>query len=154
MFLILLVSAAMAVVANTLHPRRIPWAEDWSYHVEAKARKRQIDVLPLSVALDYQRSGERSFVDARPAEEYEKGHIPTAVSLPFRQLDEKFEVLEGLLMAERPLVVYCSNRVCDDALMLAFELQDMGVSNLSLYVDGFDLWKSSGSPVATGAKDQ
>ena len=37
--IILLASGVAAVVANSVHPRRIPWVQDWSRYVEAKEAK-------------------------------------------------------------------------------------------------------------------
>ena len=43
-------------------------------------------------------------VEALPAQEYEEGHIPGAISLPLKQLtDERASVLDR----DRPVVVYC-----------------------------------------------
>ena len=43
-------------------------------------------------------------VEALPAEEYEEGHLPGAVSLPLKRLTpERAEVLDR----GRPVVVYC-----------------------------------------------
>ncbi|MCK4564114.1 MAG: rhodanese-like domain-containing protein, partial [Verrucomicrobia bacterium] len=74
--ILLLLSAVAAVVANSVCPGRIPWVQDWSRHVEAKAAKQNIKVIPLSVALKKFKSGDPIFVDARPADEFAQGHIP------------------------------------------------------------------------------
>ncbi|VGO21410.1 rhodanese-like domain-containing protein [Pontiella sulfatireligans] len=145
--IILLVSGVLAVVANSVHPRKIPWVQDWSRHVEAKATKQKIKVIPLSVALEKFQTLESIFIDARSAEEFEQGHIPRAASIPFESLDEYFPILGGLIDSGRELILYCKTRECDDALMLAIELQKMGASNLVLYVDGFELWEKHGGEV-------
>jgi rhodanese-related sulfurtransferase len=153
--IILLASAVVAVVANRLHPQRIPWVQDWSRQVEAQAVKQDIKVIPLTVALGKLRSGESIFVDARSGDHFAQGHIPGAVSVPFDRFDELFSVLVDLIDSGRELVVYCRNRECDDALLLAIELRAMGCSNAVLYIDGFDFWKEHGgvtssSPVDSG----
>ena len=137
----------MAGVANLVHPHRIPWVQDWSNYVEAKAVQAGIEVIPLGLALSLHEAGEHWFVDARSAMEFEKGHIPKALCLPFEDLDNQFQALEQVLESDVPLVVYCTHRECDDALLLAIELRDMGRSNLLYYVDGFELWEESGCPV-------
>jgi rhodanese-related sulfurtransferase len=43
-------------------------------------------------------------VEALPAENYEKGHLPGAISLPLRQLDAD---TANVLDRQRPVVVYC-----------------------------------------------
>ncbi len=141
------VGAAAALLANTFLPHRIPWVQDWSHHIEAKAARQKIGIVPLGAALALHQTESHRFVDARPAEEYAKGHIPGALSLPFQTLDDHFETAESLLDSETPLVVYCGNRDCDDALLLAIELQNMGATHLTLYIDGFELWKKHGGAV-------
>jgi rhodanese-related sulfurtransferase len=147
MLLILLVSGLLAGIANLVHPCRIPWIQDWENYVEARAVQADIEVIPLSLALSMYHAESHLFVDARPAMEYGKMHIPKAVSLPFEDMDTHLAALERVLDPEIPLIVYCSNRECDDALLLAMELRAMGQSNLLYYVDGFELWEESGCPV-------
>ena len=144
---LLLASAVAAVVANSVHPRRIAWVQDWSRQVEAKAAQRRIKVVPLSVARQKLQSGDVVFIDARSATEFELGHIPGAVSIPFPSFEEKFAEIGTLLDSGQELVVYCKNRECDDSLLLATELQAMGCSNLVLYIDGFELWQKHGEVV-------
>lgn len=145
--IILLLSGVVSLVANSVHPRKIPWVQDWSNHVEAKAKKLQIKVIPLSGALKKLQTQDVTFVDARPADEFEEGHIPGAVSIPFQSLMEHFPTAGSLIDSGRELVVYCKNSECDDSLMLAKELQAMGAKSLTLYVDGFELWEKHGGEV-------
>jgi rhodanese-related sulfurtransferase len=145
--IIVLASAVAAIVANSVHPRRIPWVQNWSGQVEARAIEQDIQVIPLIDALGKFSSTEVLFVDARPADHFARGHIPGAVSVPFEQFDALFPVIVDLIDSGRELVVYCTDRECDDALLLAIELQAMGCTNLVLYVDGFEWWKKHGGSV-------
>ncbi|MDF7823127.1 rhodanese-like domain-containing protein [Pontiellaceae bacterium B12227] len=147
--IILLVSGMLALVANLVHPRRIPWVQSWSNHVEAKARKAEIRVIPFSVALQKFQTSEVVFMDARPAGEFEAGHISGAVSMPFQSLEEQFPMIGNLINSGKELVVYCSNRECDDSLVLATELKAMGAENLTLYIDGFEVWQKYGGATAS-----
>ena len=141
---LLLLAGVLAVGINLFHPRRIPWTQDWSNIVEAKAQKAGIRVIPLSLALQIQQKNGAIFIDARPSDEFAGGHIPHAHSLPFQALDDHFEEIGTLIDTHKPLIVYCTNRDCDDALLLAIELQAMGAENLQLYIDGFEVWKRYG----------
>lgn len=143
----MLTSGLLAGAANLVHPLRIPWIQDWASYVEAKAIQAGIEAIPLGLALSLHQEGYHLFVDARSTMEYRKGYVPSAVSLPFEALDEQLQVLSQILSSEDPVVVYCRNRECDDALLLAIELRDMGKSNLLYYVDGFELWEESGCPI-------
>lgn len=144
---ILLASGVLAGVANSVHPRRIPWVQNWSRQVEARARQQKIQAIPLSVALEKFQSGRSVFVDARSPESFAQGHIAGAVSIPFESVDEKFTILAELIDSGNELVIYCTNRACDDALLLAAELQSMGCSNMVLYIDGYELWEKHGGGV-------
>jgi len=144
---ILLASAVLAVVVNSVHPRKIPWVQNWSRQVEARARQQKIKIIPLSVALGKFQSGNTVFVDARSSREFARGHIAGAVSIPFEAVHETFAILAELIGAGDELVIYCTNRECDDALLLASELRSMGCSNLVLYIDGFDMWQKHGGEV-------
>jgi rhodanese-related sulfurtransferase len=147
--IILLISGVAAWVANSVHPRKIPWVQDWSIQVEAKAAKQKIKVIPLSVALEKFKALESIFIDARPPAAFEKGHVPRAVSIPFQSLEDHLSILMSLIDSDLELVVYCKNRTCDDALLLASELQAMGASHLVLYIDGFDAWKKYGGATSS-----
>ncbi|MDZ8118627.1 rhodanese-like domain-containing protein [Pontiella agarivorans] len=145
--LILLVSGFLALTANLIHPRRIPWVQSWSDQVEAKAKNAGIRVIPFSVALEKFQSPEVLFIDARRLEAFEDGHIPAAVSLPFESLEDQFPRIGNLLDSGNELIVYCANRDCDDAFLLAAELQAMGAENLLLFIDGFEAWAAYGGAV-------
>jgi len=139
--------ALLGGVVNLARMDGILWVQDWGNYVEAKAAEVGVDVIPLSVAFSFHEAGEHLFVDARSAEKFGEGYIAKAISLPFEELDERFEALDQILSSELSAIVYCTNRECDDALLLAVELRDMGKSNLLYYVDGFELWEESGCPV-------
>ncbi|MGH3286708.1 MAG: rhodanese-like domain-containing protein [Streptosporangiaceae bacterium] len=46
-------------------------------------------------------------VDVLPAEEYAEAHLPAAVSLPLKKLDDGLEQLDR----SRPVIVYCHDTV-------------------------------------------
>jgi thiosulfate/3-mercaptopyruvate sulfurtransferase len=89
-------------------------------------------------------------VDVRKAEDYQREHIPTAVSLPLAQLlakdspSEVLEVLENLGISDKmPVVVY------DDtfgalAARVVWTFQYVGHDNTALLEMTFSQWKNSG----------
>ena len=44
-------------------------------------------------------------VEVLPAEEYEWAHLPGALSLPLKELDERWEQLDR----SRPVIAYCND---------------------------------------------
>ncbi|HZJ49648.1 MAG TPA: metalloregulator ArsR/SmtB family transcription factor [Actinomycetota bacterium] len=94
-------------------------------------------------------SGEVVVLDVRPAEEYEAGHIPGAISVPFPELENRLaELPEG---AE--VVAYCRGPYCVLAPEAIVRLRANGFTARRLE-DGFPEWKRAGLPVATGPKER
>ncbi|QBG48640.1 rhodanese-like domain-containing protein [Verrucomicrobia bacterium S94] len=144
---ILLMSGFLAFAANSVHPRKLPWVQNWSDQVEAKAKKAGLRVIPFSTALKKFRFSEALFIDARLRKTFEERHIPGALSIPFESLEDQFSAIGDLLDSGNELIVYCTNRNCDDALLLAIELKAMGAEDLSLFIDGFEVWETYGGSV-------
>ena len=135
---------------NGVHPRRIPWVQDWSRQVEAKAVAERFRIISLAGARDKLKQGGSLFVDARPSDEFAAGHIAGAESIPFKEFEAHFSTLENWVVWDKELVIYCSSRDCDDALQLALTLREMGATHLILFIDGFALWEKAGAPVEAG----
>ncbi|MCC5915409.1 MAG: ArsR family transcriptional regulator [Balneolaceae bacterium] len=82
-------------------------------------------------------------LDVRPREEYESGHINTALSIPQNELIQKMKELPS----DKEIVAYCRGPFCamaDDAVLM---LQDHGYQASKLDA-GFPDWKEAGHPVA------
>jgi rhodanese-related sulfurtransferase len=144
--MILLASGLLAVAANLIHPRRISWIQDWSNQVETRAGELDVKLVSLAVAMEMFQAADTAFVDARPRADYITGHIPGAVSIPFERLDDLFPQLAQLIGSGDALVVYCSSRICDDALLLAGEINALG-GDAVLFIDGYDGWLKVGGEV-------
>jgi len=85
--------------------------------------------------------------DARLESEYDVAHIPGALSFPYAQRDADFKEWASILNSEQKVIVYCSGKLCDDGLHLAFFLRDMGIKQVALFVDGLEGWKKAGLAV-------
>jgi rhodanese-related sulfurtransferase len=79
-------------------------------------------------------------VDVRAAEDYAKGHIPGAVSLPGPQ----WENPQGLAR-DKTNVLYCYSQVCHLAANAALSLTARGYPVMELE-GGFEGWKNNGLP--------
>ncbi len=87
-------------------------------------------------------------LDARTVEDFERGHIPGAVSLPISRFNEFFPNRQMRLQAARMLVVYCSGWTCSDSQELALRLFQKGLKALLLYKGGMEDWLEKGNGVA------
>ncbi|MCG8635063.1 MAG: rhodanese-like domain-containing protein [Desulfobacterales bacterium] len=95
-------------------------------------------------------------VDARPKKpKYDKGHIPTAISIPF----SKFDALKGKLPRElsTPIIFYCGGLKCKLSHKSAAKAIAMGYKNVSVFTTGYPAWKkqfgTGGEAVAVKAGD-
>lgn len=94
------------------------------------------------------RDGEVTLIDVRPAEEFEAGHIPGALSVPIDQLKRG----RVDLPKAREIVAYCRGRYCMYAVEAVALLRKRGYRARRLE-DGLPAWRSHGRrPVATGGK--
>lgn len=83
------------------------------------------------------------FVDVRPAEEYAKGHIPQARSLPLDQIDGRAQTLPK----NKPLIVVCATG--RQAGAAATQLKAKGLENVVTLNGGMAAWQQAGLPVTT-----
>jgi len=140
---LLLISCILGVLANTLLPMRIPWVEDWSHYVEARAYREHLALAPFEQAREFADSGSHIIFDARSLADYEEGHLPGAMPLPFEEVNEQFIQYQDILFPEQPIMTYCSGKDCDDALELGIYLRKQGFTNLVLYLGGWDEWQQA-----------
>lgn len=111
------------------------------------AKKMEFTTGPVELEREI-KGGDVVVVDVRAAEDYAKGHIPGAVSLP----EDRWERPEGL-DRQRVNVLYCYSQVCHLAARAAVELSSQGYPVRELE-GGFEGWKQNELPVegSTGAK--
>jgi len=106
--------------------------------VSADYMKQQID-----------KKADMTVVDARPKrKKYDKGHIPTAISIP----DSQFDKLQARLPQDKTklLVFYCGGFKCKLSHKSAAKAMAMGYTNVKVFAAGYPAWKSlvaSSAPV-------
>jgi len=92
-------------------------------------------------------------VDARPQKtKFDKGHIPTAINIPYSQ----FEALKGKLPRdlETPIIFYCGGLKCKLSHKAAAKALVMGYKNVSVFTRGYPNWKKmfGADPAAVAVK--
>jgi molybdopterin/thiamine biosynthesis adenylyltransferase/rhodanese-related sulfurtransferase len=85
------------------------------------------------------------FVDVRPPDEWQEGHIPGAILAPRNNLESRFEAL--VPDRERELVVYCGSGT--RSVFATRTLQELGYENVANLAGGFSEWKRNGYEFAT-----
>jgi rhodanese-related sulfurtransferase len=101
---------------------------------------------PFEVSLAQEKSWGTAvlWVDARPTEEYEKAHIPGALSLN----EDNWNGLLPPLLAEwspdRKVVVYCSRKSCNASHDVAERLRnEAGLKNVYVLPGGWEEWEEN-----------
>jgi len=85
-------------------------------------------------------------IDARPAEEYKKGHIKGARNIPGLEAEDHFAELAQLPM-DTLVIIYCNNPDCHLGRSLADFMNVMEFKKLYLYDEGWDGWLMAKMPV-------
>ncbi len=164
--LITVVAIFIGLVVNSFHPRKV------SLGVKRPALKYAADSLfaeelpPMNIAdqkdpvtLSPKKSLEPIIVhagqvrqlvsqrqaillDARTPAEYEAGHLPGAMLLPFDLLYD-YEQQLNELPRDKWLICYCDGPPCDLGELLAKELKLRSFHQVAVYQDGLNDWKKA-----------
>lgn len=101
-------------------------------------RKMTYTLGPVEVQYYQEENVPMNIIDVRRTQDYEKGHVPGAISLP----EEKWETLKGL-SKEKPNIVYCYSVVCHLAAKACAYFAGQGFSVMEMD-GGFLSWKENG----------
>jgi rhodanese-related sulfurtransferase len=85
--------------------------------------------------------GRAQLVDVRSATDYEKEHLPCALSLPLESLTS---VTAMILKKDQPVIVYSSDSQCDLSARAAWRLENMGFYEVYRYAPGKADWLAAG----------
>jgi rhodanese-related sulfurtransferase len=103
-------------------------------------------VVDNAYALEGRRDMPFTIIDARSKEEYGHAHIASAISIPEKDFDKSTDLLpkdKGVL-----LVVYCDGMKSGMSRRWADKAKAAGYMNISIYSEGFPVWKERHMPIA------
>jgi rhodanese-related sulfurtransferase len=85
-------------------------------------------------------------IETRTKEEYDEAHIFSAISIP----EKDFDKLIYLLPKDKAmlLVVYCNDSEIETIKKWADKAVDAGYINITIYSEGFHVWKTNEMPIA------
>lgn len=101
-------------------------------------------VITATELAEMRRRGDVVLIDVRPAEEYDHGHLPDALSLPIEELEARL----GELPPDRRIVAYCRGSYClfaHDAVAL---LRERGFDAYRLGDGWVEWWAEHRRPTA------
>lgn len=93
------------------------------------------------------REGEVTIIDVRPAEEFEAGHIPGAISMPLGELRQRIRELPR----RRDVVAYCRGPYCVYSVEAVELLRQHGY-RARRAADGLPDWRARGWSVSRGSR--
>ncbi len=80
------------------------------------------------------------FIDARPTEDYDYGHINGAINIPYDYLDDTWYAFIDSLDHSRAYVVYCGGSECEASLNLGRYMSDQGFKHINVFFGGWSEW--------------
>ena len=92
------------------------------------------------------RRGDVVILDVRPEDEYGLGHLPGALNIPLRQLEQRIAELPR----EQEIIAYCRGPYCVLSFEAVAELRTRGFKVRRLE-NGFPEWKAAGLPIEVAA---
>jgi rhodanese-related sulfurtransferase len=140
--MILLIATAIGMGFNHFRTNRLPLVCNWSDQQEQDK-----STISITEAARLFQENKAVFLDARPVEFYDKGHIQGALSLPWQMVDEKCMDVMDKIPLDCTIITYCDGPACDLSHMLAQFMKDMGFEDVRVLVNGWTLWKQRKLPV-------
>jgi CRP-like cAMP-binding protein/rhodanese-related sulfurtransferase len=134
------VSVLFAFVFNQTNPNGIPF-------IQNLPSSESIPTISLSAAAEELQKGEAVFVDAMPANFYDKEHIKGSVNMPLPVFDLVYMMSFGGEDKARKIVVYGRTVSKFYDLEVADKLIVRGYKNIRILDGGLSQWKKKGYPV-------
>ncbi len=149
---IIALGALVGIVNNIFSPKNIPLVGQWNktYGVPSAGGEHAATYGNVEINLEQAEHLYEEgvlFLDTRPYEGYEAGHIPGARSVPEDRIDEGVAGFTGMLEHGRKLVTYCQGLECDEAHLLARALREAGFKEVYVFAGGLREWEKAGNPV-------
>jgi len=112
------------------------------YRNDASWQQRPVDAALVSVAQAKGWGDAALWIDARPEEEFARGHVPGAMPLNEDQWNAQLPALLAAWSPERKLVVYCSRQSCDASHAVAERLRNEAeLKNVFVLEGGWEEWQ-------------
>jgi rhodanese-related sulfurtransferase/DNA-binding MarR family transcriptional regulator len=106
----------------------------------------QLEPVAATELLTRLHDGSVVLLDVRPEDEYGLGHLPGALNIPLRQLEQRLAELPR----KQEIVAYCRGPYCVLSFEAVAALRAHGFS-VRRFEDGFPEWKAAGLPIEKAA---
>ncbi len=115
----------------------------------AKEPAISIETITLAMTLRFFHNPEVVFLDVRPSQFYDYGHIERARNLPGETLTQLPERQLALWKEAPAVIIYCNGVLdCGAGFLAARELMKRGLDNVKIYAEGWPEWRSCRLPIS------
>ncbi|MDD3807681.1 MAG: rhodanese-like domain-containing protein [Candidatus Marinimicrobia bacterium] len=89
-------------------------------------------------------------IDTRSKKEFQDGHIPKAINIPYEERKAYFPLLEQMDTVQR-IITYCEGGSCMTSMALAEELMYI-FPDVYVFLGGWNAWIEGNNPIEKGMK--
>ena len=136
---VILVSVFLSLVVNGLRPQGIRFSSSiqGSYETGGIEIIKEISIEDAIVKF---KGSMALFIDARASDDFARGHIKGALSLPEQQYDEWLDDFISKTDLDMEIITYCDGMHCQQAKNLAEKLSFAGFKNVYYMTNGWSKW--------------
>ena len=152
-FEVLIIAFAAVLIAftvNRLRPDGLPLFSE--KNINSHSERISLEEISITEAIKRFHTGDTLFVDARPASDFNSGHINGAINLTDTYMDEWIDDFLANTSPDTLIIVYCDGLRCSLGRDLAEQFRLLGYTKAYYLKDGWSQWKKHGMP--TNSIDQ
>lgn len=118
-----------------------PSSDDEKLLLARKELNKEIPLIKFEDVKIIFEENSKIFIDARNADEFEKGHMEEAINLPQYSLDKFLPEFLQKYNVQTPFVIYCGGLDCSASIQLANQLFEKGYRDIAVYGGGWKEWQ-------------
>ena len=141
---VLLVSTALAFAVNAIRPLPLSLVMPFPPEYQCSTIPQAGRPMKIEQALKMFDRADVIFVDARPPQAFQKGHIEKARNIPYSFIDPIGEETVRELKRYKAVIVYGNRKDAQASTSMAGELAEEGVTSVTYLEGGFLGWAEAG----------
>ncbi len=133
-----------SVIAQDLSPIRIDSTNHEVLDADSEsAGPAIINIAQMEKLISHKKA---TLIDARSVKEYQQGHIPGAINIPYESMEKYITKIDSL-SRDNWVVCFCDGPPCDLGELLANELFGMGFPKVAIFQAGMNEWKKQNGKI-------
>jgi rhodanese-related sulfurtransferase len=144
--IVLMFSTGLAFTVNALRPQGLPLAMPFPPEYQCPSRAQSGHPVKVAQALNVKMTSREEvvFVDARPRDLFELGHIEGAINVPYSLIEPIPKETIRQLKRFRTVIIYCNTKDSEKSSLMAGELAQEGLEGVAYLEGGFLEWVREG----------